>query len=128
MGYLSDTAELCKQLFQPNFQAVFIYPLCFQGRQEGEAGSNPEHEGGHQHGGLPPPALTAAKLGTTFHPQQNCMRPAVDTHSGLALLLLAEYLGKTHFAQSPWVTLGSILSPLGAAGKEELTPGTQQHH
>lgn len=51
----------------------------------------------------------------------------MDPHSGLALLLVAEHLGKTHFAQSPWVTLGSILSPLGAAGKEELTPGMQEH-
>lgn len=52
----------------------------------------------------------------------------MDPHSGLALLLVAEHLGKTHFApQSPWVTLGSILAPLGAAEKEELTPGIPEH-
>lgn len=52
----------------------------------------------------------------------------MDPHSGLALLLVAEHLGKTRFApQSLWVTLGSILAPLGAAGKEQLTPGMQEH-
>lgn len=48
-----DTPELCKQLFWPHFQAEFIYPLYFQGSHEGEAGSSPEHEGGHQPGDLP---------------------------------------------------------------------------
>lgn len=92
--------------------------------------SSPGHEGGRQPGGLPPPAPAAAKLSTRHYPSLQAgfydavPQPAVDPHSGLALLLV----GKTLFApQSPCVTLGSILSPLGAAGKEELTPGMQEH-
>lgn len=55
--------------------------------------------------------------------------PAPDHRFGLALLPVAEHLGKVRFVpHSPWVTLRSILAPPGAAGKEEeLSPGIQEH-